>query len=318
MTDATVTPQSEPRIYVRVEREEEDHYSILSSDLETIGAQLRGKARFSIFNSIILPALVTVVTLASTSLFQFISWQNSIQLQAASDLASAAAKTFDKANTESDKRFYATFLFNVAVKNLSNRRANADPVPDQLNKYDIDLQKQRFNDFYKQLVSWNQNYNQLLHDISFDMDRPLDKDKWTESGYTITKDILDKINCEAKSLPAEISANTLNQFALANHFAVINKCFAAAADGFSRLKDEVLSHKDRIISPDEYNRAYDQLDNIRVMLNQFRCFALSRVHFLSTRKDRTVVFSNWFTGEDWYIKDHLDDTLKKCARNPLR
>ena len=87
MTDTTSAPSPEPRVYVQFEREKGDQYSILSKDLETIGSQLRGKSRFSIFNSIIVPVMVTLVTLASTSLFQYISWQNSIRLQAASEEA---------------------------------------------------------------------------------------------------------------------------------------------------------------------------------------------------------------------------------------
>jgi hypothetical protein len=313
MTDTTEVPPPEPRVYVHVEREEGDRYSILSSDLETIGAQLRGKARFSIFNSIILPALVTLVTLASTSLFQYISWQNSIRVQAASDEANAASKTFEQASSQSDKRFYATFLFNVAVKGIASRRASGDTKPDQLNKYDIDVQKKRYQDFYDQLVSWNQNYNQLLHNISYDLDRPLDKDRWTESAYSITKDALDNIKCDASSLAGEIARNKLDQFTIANHFAVINKCFAEAVDGISALKDLELADKDRLVGDDEYKHAYNRLDNVRSMLNQFRCYGLSRVHFLDTRKDRTVVFASWFVQEDSYVKAHRDDTEKKCA-----
>jgi hypothetical protein len=309
MTDTTSAPPPEPRVYVQFEREKGDQYSILSKDLETIGSQLRGKSRFSIFNSIVVPVMVTLVTLASTSLFQYISWQNSIQLQAASEEATSASKTYDKAASEIDKRYYATLLFQVAVRNIANRKAVADT---QLAQYDDTLQKRRFEEFYKQLASWNQNYSQLLNDISYDIDRPIFKDRWTENGYQIKKEVLSKIRCDVKSLPDEIEANKLDKFALTNHFAVVNKCFAVALSHFAALKDEALSNKDRVISPEEFNKADDELDGVRSMLNEFRCYALTRVHFLTALKEKTIFFSTWFDRQGQTVKAHLDDTANRC------
>jgi len=311
MTDTTDTPPSEPRVYVQFEREKGDQYSILSRDLETIGAQLRGKSRFSIFNSIILPVLVTLVTLASTSLFQFISWQNSILLQGVTGEATAASKTYDKAASEIEKRYYATYLFQVAVKSIANRKT-ADT---QLSQYDVALQKRRFDEFYKQLASWNQNYNQLLNDISYDIDRPIFKYRWTETAYQVKREIMNKIRCDIHSLPDEIETNSLDRLVLTYHFAVINKCFAMALSHFSEMKDEVLSNKDRIISSEEFEKADNELDGVRSMLNEFRCYALTRIHFLTARKDRTIVFANWIGREDDRINQHREDTTKKCKAN---
>jgi hypothetical protein len=313
MSSTTDSSADQPRVYVHVDQEDGGKYSILSSDLERIGTQLRGRVRFSIFNSIILPALVTLVTLASTSLFQFISWQNSIRVQAASDEVGAAGKTYNKAATEIDKRYYATFLFNAAVKSLAERRANQDAGDDLINKYDIDQQRQRFKDFYAELASWNDNYNQMLDDLSYDLDRPLDPGKWTETGYSIVKEKLNKISCDAKSLPDEIESKQLDKFAVATQFAVINRCFGEALGQFSVVKDQTLTNKTKTISPTEYADAHDRLDNVRVLLNQFRCFANARVHFLGARKERTLFFANWFVDESWYVKDHLSDTIKKCS-----
>jgi hypothetical protein len=309
MADATETPLPEPRVYVQFEREAGDRYSILSRDLETIGSQLRGKSRFSVFNSIILPVLVTLVTLAATSLFQFVSWQNSIKLQAASDEASAASRTYDRAAAEIDKRYYATFLFQVAVKNVANRKTAPET---QLSQYDLELQKRRFEEFYKELAIWNQDYSQLLNDISYDIDRPIFKDRWTENGYQIRKEILNRIKCDVVSIANEIEANNLDKFALANHFAVVNKCFSAALNHFGALKDAALSNKDRIISAEEFEKADDELDGVRSMLNEFRCYALTRVHFLTSLKENTILFSNWFGQNAQSIKAHLADTANRC------
>jgi len=86
---------------------------------------------------------------------------------------------------KSTKILTRTYLFAAVVKNLASRKTEveqkktaAEPKKatvetvkatteqlNQLNQYDIDLQKHRFEDFYKQLVSWNNNYSQLLGDV---------------------------------------------------------------------------------------------------------------------------------------------------------
>jgi hypothetical protein len=322
MVDAT-PPES--RVLIHVEREEGDRYSILSTDLEAIGSQLRGKSRFSIFNSIIVPVMVTLVTLASTSLFQYISWKNSIKLQGVSEEAASASKTYDRAASEIEKRYYATYLFQVAVKTIANRKISDT----QLSQYDIALQQRRFDGFYAQLASWNQNYNQLLNDISYDLDRPIfpkfpekphqtrseTNTIWTETAYQITKEKMNKIRCKIDSLPEEIRSNGLDQLALTYHFAVINKCFASALNDFATIKDEVLSNKDRVISSEEFEKADTELDGVRSMLNEFRCYALIRIHFLTARKDRTIVFAALTSQEKQLIDDHRRDTAIKCKPN---
>jgi len=126
-----INPPERPA-YVHIEREGESRYRILSSSLEHIGEQLRGKRRFSIFNSIILPVIVTIVTVLVTGSFQYISWQNTIKLQQATDRASA---TYDNASGEIEKRYYATLLFQVSVRNFANQKTEDKRL---LNEHDIE------------------------------------------------------------------------------------------------------------------------------------------------------------------------------------
>jgi len=317
MTDIPPPEPPRPReahAYLRVEREDEDRYRILSSDLETIGAQLRGKPRFSVFNSIILPVIVTIVTFMLTSLFQVISWENSVNVQAALDQAGAATKTYDKAASEGEKRFYATDLFQSAVRNFANRKTAVDTP---LARLDEDQQEQRFDGFYKELLIWNQTYSQLLPDISYDIDRPVFTAAWSDNGYQIKRETLKKVNCDVPSLADEIEAKFPDQnsrFVLTNHFAVINKCFADNLEKFSVLKEEARTNKDRVISDAEYKQYDDALYGVRVMLNQFRCYALTRIHYLNARKDRTIIFANLFN-EQQSVQAHFDDTKKRCKGN---
>jgi hypothetical protein len=126
---------------------------------------------------------------------------------------------------------------------------------------------------------------------------------------------MNKIKCNILSLSDEIEANSLDRMVLTYHFAVINKCFSVALGHFAALKDDALANKDRVITAEEFDKADTELDGVRSMLNEFRCYALARIHFLSARKDRTIVFANWVGSEDKRIQDHRADTTKKCKAN---
>ena len=91
-------PFREVSLYV--EQEGTNKFKIQSNQLEQIGAQLRGPREFSIFQSIILPLIVTVATLIFTSLFQYVSWYNSVNLQNATDVAANAERAYEKSATE--------------------------------------------------------------------------------------------------------------------------------------------------------------------------------------------------------------------------
>lgn len=64
-------------------------FAVRTSDLENIGAQLRGKKQFSVFYSIVLPVMISLVTIIGTTMiaqfFQYISWRNSAALQKATE-----------------------------------------------------------------------------------------------------------------------------------------------------------------------------------------------------------------------------------------
>ena len=67
------TEQEPLDVLVFVEKDEADRLKIRSDQLEQIGHKLRG---FSVFNSVILPLMVSVATVFFTGLFQYISWTN--------------------------------------------------------------------------------------------------------------------------------------------------------------------------------------------------------------------------------------------------
>ena len=80
-------------VSVRIEQEGANKFTIQSDQLEQIGAQLRGRREFSIFQSIILPVIVSVATIVLSSAFQYVSWFNSVGVKDATDVADKAGRT---------------------------------------------------------------------------------------------------------------------------------------------------------------------------------------------------------------------------------
>jgi len=117
-------------VLLHVEQETPSSFRIESDQLEQIGSKLRGPRRFSIFNSVVLPALVTLLTTILTGTFQYVSWINTVRLQAASDVADRAAKTFDQVASLIGQRRYATFVFIPSVRDLEQSQTTAT-MPDE-------------------------------------------------------------------------------------------------------------------------------------------------------------------------------------------
>jgi len=157
-------------VQVVVEKVGSERFKVTSDQLEDIGSKLRGRPHFSIFNSIILPIIVTVMTLFFTGLFQYISWWNSVSLQNATDIANRASETIEKATAAFDQRRYATFLFISSLRDLVDWK-NPDPMVGisprspqgsnplvgaerqvLLDKLQTDLRKERFRGYYPTLT----------------------------------------------------------------------------------------------------------------------------------------------------------------------
>jgi hypothetical protein len=119
---------SEPsfqEVSLYVEQEGTNKFKIQSGQLEQIGAQLRGRREFSIFQSIILPLIVSVATIVLSSAFQYVSWFNSVGLKDATDVADKAERTYETSAAAIGRRHYATFVFLPSLRDLVLAKANA-------------------------------------------------------------------------------------------------------------------------------------------------------------------------------------------------
>jgi hypothetical protein len=223
-----VGDESARPVSISIERNDEGRYIVLTKDLASIASALRGQKRFSVYTSVILPMLVvfgtTLITTAIGSLFQYVSWRNSIQLQEAGDRASRANKAYETASMAIGKRYYSTFLYLAAVRDL----VNIKPAKTRLYELSAELSRHRFETYYQELRDWNERYDQMLTEIDFSMDRPVkvaEHVAWPQF----------KVDCH-QTLINQLGG--MNPSSLKVQFAAINHCFGGVLQEFISLRNK--------------------------------------------------------------------------------
>ncbi len=277
-------------ITIVVETEDNKKFKIATADLATAAAQLRPKAAFSAFNSIIVPIGVTILTAIVTTgvgqFFQWVSWRNSVVLQEAHDRVARATAAYDKAAAAIGVRYYATYVFLDAIKDLVNRK---DDVDSHLYRLDLELNKRRFDDYYGQLKRWNETNEQILTEIDFALDRPVGIEERKRFAQ------MSKIDC-TKSMTEQLAAQNLRPGSLKLQFAVITRCFGGglpALSAFMRMKDRASSDPASVVDAKLATDAEDALNDVNSSANIFRCYALSRIDFLRSREGRAIYIPKW-------------------------
>jgi hypothetical protein len=306
--------QSEPEVTVYIEREADNKYKLNSAHLALIGDQLRGKPKFSIFNSILLPLIISIATVVFSSAFQYVSWLNTARLQNATETASRASTTYENAASAIGKRRYASFLFVPSTRDLVNLKK---PVDSEVYKTQAALNKRRFDAYYEQLRFWNEGYDKLVTDIDYGLDRPIFLMMGLPSeGNAITIKKIEKIDC-TKALSEQLRLNDLNGDSLKAQFAGIARCFYKAISPLSDMKDRAVLDATASIDPGTAERASANLDDITSLANQFRRYALRRIEYFNHQKEVVIVSPatvvRWLTNEQQRsAKDHLVKTKQRC------
>ena len=178
-------------VSIHVEHEGQNKFKIRTDQLEQIGALLRGR-QFSIFHSVILPLLVGGSIF--TYFFQYVSWSNQVGVQHATEVATQAAHTYEKAAAALSTRLNAMFEFVPSLIDVKAKEANIErgKQPQSstvdlrasagsagetqetfLRKFDLDIKQQRFASYYEQHKLWNESYFGLLSEIEITLDRPV-------------------------------------------------------------------------------------------------------------------------------------------------
>ena len=124
-------------VSICIEQDGTNRYKIQSDKLQEIGTQLRGRREFSIFHSIVLPLIVSIATIVFSSIFQFISWSNSVGVKYATDVAEKAERTYEHAAAAIGTRHYAMFVFLPSLRDLIQAKANIAVLRDMAQSNEV-------------------------------------------------------------------------------------------------------------------------------------------------------------------------------------
>ena len=324
------TEQETLDVLVFVEKDGADRFKIRSEQLEQIGEKLRG---FSIFNSIILPAFVAVLTVLLTGLFQYISWHNQISLQNATDIANRAKKVSDEVTTAVGQRSYATFVFIKPLKDMVEARLNlirpaettggparSAAIDDDLEKHKKELARSRFVSYYEQLKNWNEKVDQLITDVDYALDmlifsQAFDKPTISHESIGHFHGLMQKIECESLDKDFERinqdqeykldETNKLDRNRLKHRLVWINYCFININKKIDNAKSIITEiDADNVLNAnfENYN-IYKKLNIIKDSANELQCHALYRVDYYDSLKERSIVSPywiwKWLTDRKW-------------------
>ena len=295
-------------------------FTVRTSDLENIGSQLRGKTKFSFFNTI-LPIIITLLTVAGTTLigqlFQYVSWRNSTALQIATLHAQRALTAYEKASTAIDRRYHETNLFLAATRDLGHGKGDPD---NKIYKMAVDLNQQRFNAFYAQLKSWHENYDATLAAIDYSLDRPVGLQERYSIRYFVDENGARKLDC-TQMLTGQLRRLGLEVNSLKLQFAALNYCFAQSIKGFDDGEEDAVIDNAELISDTVKKTTSELNDDVHSMSNEFRCFAKRRIEYLEGRKQGTIFrlptyLYGWFRTPPDPVARHFAASLKECDFSP--
>lgn len=340
-------PASEVLLFV--EKDGPERFRIHSDQLEDIGTKLRGRPRFSVFNSVVLPLIVTLATLIFTGLFQFISWWNSVSLQNATDVANRAAETAEKVTAAIDGRRYSTFVFISTLRDLVDAKFNPERPSDvlsgtssttgaggerainpvaslnlerqlPLDLLETNLRKTRFESYYDQLKRWNERIDQLLTDVNYTLDRPIfmqatGAPEGRHEGIAIYYEKLKNVDC-MRSMTDSLKELGLNPNSLKLRLAGLNNCFIQLNFLLARTKDG--TNPDLASDREFDKKLHARLDHIHTMGSELRCYALHRVDYYIKRKEDSIVspaslWSRLTDGERRNALAHFEAVARHCS-----
>ena len=309
-----IDPIIEASVYV--EQAGRNKYKIQSDQLERIGEQLRGR-RFSVLHTIIMPLMVTAFTLFLTSFLQYVSWANSVSLQKATDLVDNARRAYERAADAIGKRQYATATFFPSLKdlaretkpsvepetnardvknNVKNRKsAEGSPLRASaaveleipLYKSDLDKSQRRYASYYTQVQHWNENYDRMLYDIEYALDRPVFSQIQKEVQKT-NRTKFKTIDC-SNSLTEELKRLQFNSDSLKLRFAAIDQCFKNTDDALDKLIDDA-KQTTKLVYDEQFSQQYKyNLKRLRMVENVFRCYMLGRINYYTDQKELSIL-----------------------------
>ena len=190
------------------------------------------------------------------------------------------------------------------------------PLEIPLYKSDLDNHQRRFVAYYEQLKFWSENYDHLLTDIDYSLDRPVFRQADKEA-YRTSSQTLNQINC-SKPLTGELQRLQLDSNSLKLRFAVINKCFMDTNEALGQLLNQAISPVAPVYNESVALAVNRNLDSIHMKANKFRCYALGRIDYYKAQKELSILSISyaWRWLEDVEkqgAQKHFEDTAKYCG-----
>jgi hypothetical protein len=339
------TERESPDVLVFIERDGTETLKIRSDQLEQIGHKLRG---FSVFNSIILPLVVSAATVFFTGLFQYISWTNSVRLQEATDIANRAMKSSEEVTAAIGERYYATYTFMAALRELVAQNFNPEtPTPTvrrssettgsaggdvvepeysrptvglnagqltSLSKLNLNLNEQRFEAYYKQIKKWNESIDTLLTEVDYTLDRPIfmlansDQKGNQKGAHKSMADYYQKMKEIDCAAPLTNELIRVNLDTDSLRLRLVGINYC-----FMKLNAILREHtRTKALAidwtDDYHQKLEDRLTDITTMATQLHCYALHRVDYYNNMKEQSIISP--FSIWRWLTDGQKEDAQK--------
>jgi hypothetical protein len=286
--ESEVAAGNEPA-HVSVVIDGDRRFIVRTADLASIGAQLRGKKSFSVFYSVAVPIVISLLTVIGATMvgqfFQYVSWRNSITLQQAKDNYDLAKSTYDRASNAMSAHYYAANVYLDAATNLANRKSDTSG---KFYELDVTLDKQRFDAYFDEMKRWSESYDKIATDIEFNLDRPIKM-----GGLRISVRDFANFKCD-QMLFSELQRLGLQVHSMRLQFAAIKYCFDKSMYDFKYEQTQAAQDNTYVIEKKDRDKAIQNNEDVRSLSNEFRCYAQHRIALFEERKQKAIFkLSTW-------------------------
>jgi hypothetical protein len=192
-----------------------------------------------------------------------------------------------------------------------------------LHKYDLEIKQKRFASYYEQLKLWNENYDRVLSDIEYSLDRPVFAQANKEDqDFRVSRTKFREINCLNMSIAEELKKLNLNPHSLKFRFAGLNDCFVKVHNELDKTLTVAKSEFKPTLSEGTESEIYKKFESLLMMGNEFRCYAHQRIDYYERQKQLAIVSPTFVARKltdaaKAEAQRHFEDASSRCdARKP--
>jgi hypothetical protein len=186
-----------------------------------------------------------------------------------------------------------------------------------LHKVVLDVKQKRFASYYEQLKQWNENYDHLLSEIEYALDRPVFAQAGKgEEEFRVSRAKIGQINC-LNAVTDELQKLHLNPDSLKFIFAGIHNCFMEVNGLLNEQLAEAIAKPEPAFSEQTESQIKQQLDALLAMANEFRCYAHQRIDYYNSQKELAIfsaiyVWRRLADSPKSEALKHFEDATARC------